>query len=93
VPGIDTTSNHHDFILQIGSGNLSDYVVTHRVLIIETCIDTYFQLNRNIPGKKPDDAIVLLGGHDHLRDYKRFCDVPRMRPILKRRANRWGDNG
>src|ERR1700678_2459554 len=86
VPGIDTTADHHHLIFQISARDLGDYVVTHRVVVIEACGYIYFELNGDSARYEPDNAVVLLSGNIDLWCEHWPAKVPCVHALLKRHS-------
>ena len=84
---------HHYFVFEIGSGYLGDHVMTHQVLIVVFRRDVEFESNLRPSLHHSNNAIVVFGGNNDLRN-KRWCVFIANRfLILSRRVLRIGEGG
>ncbi len=85
VPRIQMRPDHNHFILQIRTRNLGDRVSAHQVFVVKP----HRQIDRHLEFfallDHSDHAVVILDGHDDLRDDLRSINRPRRYAFVPRR--------
>src|SRR5262249_30201103 len=88
MPGIKVTAQHDDLVLEVGPGDLADYVILHRVVVVEPRFDADIERQMRSLLEHPYHAIIVFDGDRDLWNDGRCVPGPGPRAPVKRRVGR-----